>query len=72
MLFRSDSLYVPKVESVIRLARNRRINKEFTGFNHKELAVKYGLTTRHIRTIVEREKDGASQAGNMGKQLELF
>lgn len=65
-----DSLYVPKVESVIRLARNRRINKEFTGFNHKELAIKYGLTTRHIRKIVDKQLSHHSEINE--KQLTLF
>lgn len=64
-----DSLYVPKVESVIRLARNRRINKEFTGFNHKNLAAKYDLTTRHIRKIIEEQKKPCSI---VEKQLNLF
>ena len=66
-----DSLYVPKVESIIRLARNRRINKEFTGFNHKELATKYDLTTRHIRKIIEEQKKPCS-IGIVEKQLNLF
>jgi Mor family transcriptional regulator len=64
-----DSLYVPKVESIIRLARNRRINKEFTGFNHKALAAKYDLTTRHIRKIIEEQKKTSSI---VEKQLTLF
>ncbi len=70
-----DNLYIPKVESVIRMARNRRINKEFTGFNHKELAVKYNLTPRHIRGIVENSMDCKNEKSSPGiveKQLSLF
>lgn len=70
-----DNLYVPKVESVIRMARNRRIYKEFTGFNQKELATKYNLTTRHIRSIVEKFgdlKDNSNGPTTLEKQLHLF
>jgi len=70
-----DNLYIPKVESVIRMARNRRINKEFTGLNHKELAAKYNLTPRHIRGIVENSMDLKSKKSSpevVEKQLTLF
>lgn len=69
-----DNLYVPKVESVIRMARNRRIFKEFTGFNHKDLASKYNLTSRHIRSIVENFGGSQDKAATaiVEKQLSLF
>lgn len=54
--FGGDSFYFPKVESVIRIARDRRIYKEFTGYNHKALAMKYNLTTRYIRKIVDEQR----------------
>lgn len=69
--FGGDAFYFPKVESVIRKARDRRIAKEFTGFNHRELAVKYGLTTRHIRCIV-REVNRNDSTRPKESQLELF
>lgn len=67
--FGGDSFYFPKVESVIRTARDRRIRSEFTGFNHKELAAKYNLTPRYVRKIV-----GADQPIRIKKetQLDLF
>ncbi|MBU0969196.1 MAG: hypothetical protein KKC20_01050 [Proteobacteria bacterium] len=69
-----DNLYVPKVESVLRLARNRRIYKEFTGFNHKELSTKYNLTTRHIRKIIEiiEQQQGISHRRKEDPQMTLF
>lgn len=77
-----DNLYIPKVASVIRMARNRRIAKEFTGFNQKELAFKYDLTPRHIRKIIENDECNGGKAGGKQKgggensiteiQLELF
>ncbi|MBU8910669.1 MAG: hypothetical protein KOO65_05315 [Desulfobacterales bacterium] len=55
-VFGGDAFYFPKVESVIRIARNRRIYKEFTGYNHKELATRYNLTTRYIREVVHEQR----------------
>lgn len=55
-VFGGDAFYFPKVESVIRTARNKKIYKEFTGFNQKELAAKYNLTTRHVREIVKEQR----------------
>ena len=34
-----DKIYFPKVERLIAPARNRRIRKEYNGFNIKELAI---------------------------------
>ena len=69
--FGGDAFYFPKVESVIRKARDRRIAKEFTGFNHRELADKYGLTPRHVRCIV-REARRNDPSRMKETQLTLF
>ncbi len=50
-----DELYFPKAESVIAPARNRRIKKEWNGYNAKELAEKYNLTTKQIGNILKDE-----------------
>lgn len=52
---RGDELYFPKVESIVSPARNRRIKKEFNGYNTKELADKYNLTTKQIQNILKDE-----------------
>lgn len=68
-----DSLYIPKAESVIRYVRDRRIYKDFkSGKDYRELAQKYGLTTRHIRVIVREQKSGDPKSGSIPKQIELF
>ena len=36
-------------------ARNRRIKKEFNGYNSKELADKYNLTIKQIQNIMKDE-----------------
>lgn len=50
---KGDELYFPKVENIIVPARNRRIKKEYDGWNMKELAEKYGLTVKQIANILK-------------------
>lgn len=50
-----DELYFPKYESVLAPARNRRIISEWSGYNQKELAKKYGLTAMQINRILKDE-----------------
>lgn len=45
--------YFPKLDSMLRQTRDELIRKEFTGFNHRDLARKYGLTEVWIREIVQ-------------------
>ena len=50
-----DELYFPKPENIVAPARNRRGKKEYNGYNLKELAEKYNLTTVQIRNILKDE-----------------
>mgnify|MGYP000141030663 CR=1 FL=1 len=43
----SEGLY----RMITRPVRDARIKKEFTGYNHQELARKYGVTERWVRRI---------------------
>ena len=52
---KGDELYFPKAENVIAPARNRRIKKEWDGYNLKELAEKYNLTIKQIGNILKDE-----------------
>jgi len=52
---RGDELYFPKAESVIAPARDRRIKKEWNGYNGKELAERYNLTVKQIANILKDE-----------------
>lgn len=62
-----ETLYVPKPESVVRIARDRSIREEFTGANYSELAQKHRLTVSHVRSIVRQ-----SDAEPPCRQMELF
>ncbi len=55
MYAKGDELYFPKVENILAPARNRRIKKEWTGWNIRELAEKYNLTVKQIGNILKDE-----------------
>ncbi len=52
---RGDELYFPKPETILAPARNRRIKKEYNGYNAKELAQRYNLTIPQINLILKNE-----------------
>lgn len=62
-LLGGTSWYIPKIETVLKEARERKIKKEYNGYNKKELALKYGISERTISYITKEEKD---------EQLKLF
>ena len=48
-------IYIPKLDTLVREHRDARIRSEFTGFNHRELARKYGLSETWIREIIQHK-----------------
>lgn len=46
-----NTFYLPKAESFTRPVRDQHIKDEFNGFNHMELALKYNVSDRWVRTI---------------------
>lgn len=54
-----NEIYVPKLETMIREARNRRILAEYNGCNLKEVASKYKINTDTVRKILRRGKSGS-------------
>ena len=50
-------LYIPTYDSVVLKARNRQIQKEFTGTNYKQLSQKYGVTKEAIRAVIKSCKE---------------
>ncbi len=46
-----QTVYVPQPESLVRPVRDAHIKTEFNGYNHQELARKYGVTDRWVRTL---------------------
>ncbi len=52
-LFGGTWQYMPKLDSILKEARDREIKDEFNGYNYDELARKYNLSSQWIRNIVE-------------------
>lgn len=52
--FGGTRFYIPKPETLIQVARNKRIATEFDGGNFKELARKYNLSEDWVRVIVKQ------------------
>jgi len=56
--FQGTCVYFAKLDNILRLIRDKQIRREFSGGNHKQLAVKYGLTETWIRRILaERPRE---------------
>jgi Mor family transcriptional regulator len=50
--FGGQRFYFRKIEGLLMDKRDERIRAEFTGFNHVDLARRYGLTETRIRDIL--------------------
>lgn len=59
-----STVYIPKVESLVRPVRDAHIKAEFNGYNHVELALKYNVTERWVR--------GLCGGGHLDGQYDLF
>ena len=63
-IINGDDVYVPKPDRFLIPARDKIIKREFNGYNHDELARRYGLTTGYVRRLCG--------AGALPDQVSLF
>jgi len=73
--FGGERIYIPCLSTLRRQVRNRKILKEFTGYNLRSLAQKHRLSVQSIRNIVKdmqpkRKKSSKIQSDH--EQLGLF
>ncbi|UNM95685.1 hypothetical protein MMG00_10740 [Ignatzschineria rhizosphaerae] len=54
--FGGQILYLPKAVSFKSFVRDQQIYSEFTGSNHKELCVRYGLSEPRIYQIIDEQR----------------
>ncbi|MDR3561883.1 MAG: Mor transcription activator family protein [Negativicutes bacterium] len=66
------SQYIPKYDALISQARDRIILKEFTGYNYRELALRYNLTEVWVRNIVDKDKSERMRTEYEKNQTNLF
>lgn len=50
---KGDMIYIPKTDTILAAARNRRIKKEYNGHNIKALCEKYDLTPRQMVNVIK-------------------
>lgn len=55
-IFGGNNVYMPKPDTVIRVARDAAICREFDGGNYKELGQKYGITQSRVRSIIAEQR----------------
>jgi Mor family transcriptional regulator len=58
-VFAGNSVYFPKLDRALLQLRNRIIRAEFDGSNTRQLARRWGLSSRHVRHIVRPPRHGA-------------
>lgn len=51
-LYGGRTYYVPKLDESLRQTRDKQIRAEYTGYNIKELSMKYNLSDTRIRSII--------------------
>lgn len=51
-----STIYLPKQESIVRPVRDARIKAEYNGYNHPDLAKKYGVTVRWVEQLCGKGK----------------
>lgn len=55
--FKGDTFYIPSGKYFLRVIRDYKMKKEYTGGSVKELAKKYGLSVRRAHEIVIGRSD---------------
>lgn len=53
--FGGGMIYIPKCDSIVKPARDKKIRFEFDGMNYKKLAIKYNLSESTIRNIINQD-----------------
>lgn len=52
-----EMLYIPSPSTITTLVRHELIRRDFNGSNHKELARRWGITTRRVYQIIAKAKE---------------
>jgi len=64
-------LCLPKDAALDRYLRNSQLYKKFTGANHEQLAMEFGLSVQQVYRIVDAIRGKHSQE-NYGEQPDMF
>lgn len=55
-IYGGTTLYIAKYDKLLNIQRDQDIAREFNGYNHKYLAIKYKLSDRTIREILSENR----------------
>lgn len=51
-MYAGTTIYIPTLEKLTIGVRDKMIRDEYNGYNHKALALKYGISEQWVRVIV--------------------
>lgn len=54
-LLGGTSMYIPTRRTILKPVRDTNIKREFTGSNHRELSLKYGICETQVRKILSNK-----------------
>lgn len=46
-----NTIYIPKIDSLVKPLRDRKLREDFNGYNYMELSRKYNISERWIREL---------------------
>ncbi len=55
------TVYIAKADKIETIIRNRKLKDEFNGFNYQRLALKYNLSERRVRDIIDEDRIPSTQ-----------
>lgn len=67
----SNDVYIAKESTITKKMRDEAINREFNGYNIRNLRTKYGLSEASVRRILA-ENDYKKKAGHVPGQITIF
>lgn len=71
-LFRGTQVYFPDIEKGDISKRNEEIKAGYNGYNSKELALRFGLSERWIKEIVEGNRRKSDSRKSDFEQISIF
>lgn len=66
------SIYIPKVDQLLRYGRDEEIVREFRGDNVKAIARKYGISEVWVYAIIRRQRELRRKAPNPSKSQTIL
>ena len=57
MTYGGETIFVPKIDKVLKMERNEKIKNDFNaGLSQRQLVKKYGITARYLRKLLTEKR----------------